>query len=98
MSKKEKKEEQAQEQKQEEVTEEVVELTEAEQLAAKLAQCEEELAASKDECASLKDQMLRDRADLENYRKRLIRDKEDSIRFANENLIRDLLQIGRAHV
>lgn len=94
MSKKEKKEEQeqAQEQKQEEVTEEVVELTEAEQLAAKLAQREEELAASKEECASLKDQMLRDRADLENYRKRLIRDKEDSIRFANENLIRDLLQ------
>ena len=86
MSKKEKKEER------EEVTEEVVELTEVEQLAAHLAQLGEELGAAKDECASLKDQMLRDRADLENYRKRLIRDKEDSIRFANENLIRDLLQ------
>ncbi|MCK9547898.1 MAG: nucleotide exchange factor GrpE [Sphaerochaeta sp.] len=86
MSKKEKKEERT------EMAEEVVELTEVEQLAAQLAQLGEELAACKDECASLKDQMLRDRADLENYRKRLIRDKEDSIRFANENLIRDLLQ------
>ena len=86
MSKKEKMEEQA------ETTEAPVELSEAETLEATVAQLKDELAAAKDECASLKDQMLRDRADLENYRKRLIRDKEDSIRFANENLIRDLLQ------
>lgn len=41
--------------------------------------------------AQLKDQMLRRQAELENYRKRLIRDKEEAVQFANENLIRDLL-------
>jgi len=41
--------------------------------------------------ADLKDQMLRRQAELENYRKRLIRDKEEAVQFANENLIRDLL-------
>ena len=41
--------------------------------------------------AELKDQMLRRQAELENYRKRLIRDKEEAVQFANESLIRDLL-------
>jgi len=35
--------------------------------------------------------MLRRQAELDNFRKRLIRDKEDAIQFANENLMRDLL-------
>ncbi len=48
----------------------------------------EELEAAN---AELKDQMLRRQAELDNFRKRLIRDKEDAIQFANENLIRDLL-------
>ena len=41
--------------------------------------------------ADLKDQMLRRQAELENYRKRLIRDKEEAVQFANESLIRDIL-------
>ena len=41
--------------------------------------------------AELKDQMLRRQAELENYRKRLIRDKEEAVQFANESLIRDIL-------
>lgn len=44
------------------------------------------------EVASLKDQMLRKQADVENYRKRLIRDKEESVQYANAKLITDLLQ------
>ncbi|NCC64494.1 MAG: nucleotide exchange factor GrpE [Spirochaetia bacterium] len=71
-----------------------------EQKELEIVQLKEQLAAAKEEVASCKEQMLRDRADLENYRKRLIRDKEDTIRFANENLIKDLLQplddFGRA--
>ena len=35
--------------------------------------------------------MLRRQAELENYRKRLIRDKEEAVQYANESLIRDLL-------
>lgn len=68
------------------------ELSEVESLTAQIAELTEQLASSEEACTAIKDQMLRDRADLENYRKRLIRDKEDSIRFANENLIKDLLQ------
>lgn len=41
--------------------------------------------------AELKDQMLRRQAEIDNFRKRLIRDKEEAIQFANENLMRDLL-------
>lgn len=68
------------------------ELSEVDQLQAQIVELEEQLAAALEESAAAKDQMLRDRADLENYRKRLLRDKEDAVRFANEEFIRDLLQ------
>ncbi len=62
----------------------VEEVSQEELLKAKV----EELEAAN---AELKDQMLRRQAELDNFRKRLIRDKEDAIQFANENLMRDLL-------
>lgn len=64
--------------------EQVEEVSREEILEAKVAELE---AAN----AELKDQMLRRQAELENYRKRLIRDKEEAIQFSNENLIKDLL-------
>ena len=73
--------EQAEEPVQEEVVEEV---SQEEILQNKVAELE---AAN----ADLKDQMLRRQAELENYRKRLIRDKEEAVQFANESLIRDIL-------
>lgn len=45
------------------------------------------------EAARLKDLALRAQADLDNYRKRAIRDKEDSIRYANASLLEKLLPI-----
>jgi molecular chaperone GrpE len=45
------------------------------------------------ECAELKDLALRTRADLENYRKRVIRDREDQVRFAEQQLVADLLPV-----
>ena len=72
---------QAEEPTQEEQTEEV---SQEEILQNKVAELE---AAN----AELKDQMLRRQAELENYRKRLIRDKEEAVQFANESLIRDIL-------
>ena len=71
----------AEEPAQEEQTEEV---SQEEILQNKIAELE---AAN----ADLKDQMLRRQAELENYRKRLIRDKEEAVQFANESLIRDIL-------
>lgn len=43
--------------------------------------------------AELKDVMLRERADIENQRRRLQRELEQSRRFANEGLLRDLLTV-----
>ena len=40
-----------------------------------------------------KDQTLRDRADLENTRKRLQKEKEDAVRYANTRLLENLLPI-----
>ncbi len=39
------------------------------------------------------ERFLRQAAELENYKKRTSRDRDDAIRFANENLIKDLLPI-----
>ena len=45
------------------------------------------------ELASLKDELLRRQADFENFRKRMNRDKEEAIKFANSALLMDLTAI-----
>lgn len=45
------------------------------------------------ENAELKDKFLRKHADFENFRKRMFKEKEDSIKFANANLLGDLIPI-----
>ena len=44
-----------------------------------------------EELASVKDKALRDAADTENYRKMLRQEKENAVKYANESIIRDLL-------
>lgn len=43
------------------------------------------------ENAELKDQLLRRAADFDNYRKRMIKEKQDTFDYANANLLADLL-------
>jgi molecular chaperone GrpE len=45
------------------------------------------------ESAENYDKYIRAIAELENYRKRAIREKSDSIRYGNENLIKDILPL-----
>ena len=45
------------------------------------------------EISDLKDQTLRMRADFENTRKRLQRDKDESVQFANKQLLNDVVSI-----
>lgn len=45
------------------------------------------------EAAKLKDLALRARADLDNFRKRSLREKEDAIRYANNGLLEKLLPV-----
>ena len=54
---------------------------------------EETISRLQAEISAQKDQTLRDRADLENTRKRLQREKEDAVRYANTRLLETLLPI-----
>ena len=46
-----------------------------------------------EESSDLKDQLLRKQADFENFRKRMFREKEDAIRYANSRLLLDLTNV-----
>lgn len=52
---------------------------------------EEKYAALEKENAELKDQLLRRAADFDNYRKRMIKEKQDTFDYANASLLADLL-------
>jgi len=54
---------------------------------------EEQLAAARTETQKNWDLYLRERADLENFRRRAQREKEDLARFANENILKELLPV-----
>src|ERR1051325_7410867 len=53
----------------------------------------QQLEAKEAEVKQIQDRLLRQAADLENYKKRSARDKADSIRYANESLVKDLLPV-----
>jgi molecular chaperone GrpE len=53
----------------------------------------EDPGALNEEIASLKDQLLRKQADFENFRKRMVREREDAIKYANTSLLLDLVEI-----
>lgn len=77
----------------EEIAEDRDETAEAAEAAPPTPALEEELAASRAETKKNWDLYLRARADLENFRKRSQRDKEDLSRFANENILREVLPV-----
>ena len=68
------------------LVEEEKELDPIEELQQQLEKKDQELAEQGD--------FLREKADLENFRKRLIKDKEDAVQFANQRLLKELVQIN----
>jgi molecular chaperone GrpE len=54
---------------------------------------EEEIAALKEQLAALNDQYLRKAADFENFRKRMNREKQEAVDFANQAILLDLIQV-----
>ena len=58
-----------------------------------LTKLREDLEAKKKEAQENYDRYLRQVAELENFRKRANRDKDEAIRFANEALVKDLLPV-----
>lgn len=66
-------------------------ITEA--LIAAKKELQEALEQTKKETESFRDKWLRAAADLENYKKRAVREREELEKFANERLLKDLLPI-----
>jgi molecular chaperone GrpE len=58
-----------------------------------LAELREKLQAKEKESEENYQRYLRQVAEVENFKKRVNREKEDAIRFANENLIKDILPV-----
>ncbi|MFZ2950185.1 MAG: nucleotide exchange factor GrpE [Desulfuromonadaceae bacterium] len=54
---------------------------------------EEQLAAKEKEARENWDRFLRERADLENYRKRVGREKEELLNYGNKSLLEEMLPI-----
>ena len=59
----------------------------------RIRQLEEALAAKEAEAAGNWDRFVRERADLENYRKRVQREKEEILKYGNESFILEILPV-----
>jgi molecular chaperone GrpE len=55
------------------------------------ASAEDRIASLEKETADLKDKLLRKQADFENFRKRMLREKEDAAQYANASLLTDII-------
>src|SRR5213596_525498 len=64
-----------------------------EDVAARLAALETELEKAREEARQSHERWLRERADLENLKKRAARERAETMKFANESVLRDLLPI-----
>lgn len=62
-------------------------------VADRIKQLEEALAQKEAEAAANWDKFLRERADLENYRKRAQREKEELLKYGNEALLNEILPV-----
>ena len=58
-----------------------------------MEQLQEQIRLKDEEIANQKDTFLREKAELENFKKRLTKEKDDFVQFANERLLRELIQI-----
>ncbi len=56
-----------------------------------VAQLQEQNKALSEQVSDLKDRLVRTVADTENYKKRLLRDKEEAVKYANTALVKDLI-------
>lgn len=54
---------------------------------------ERELAALREEKARLDDRLIRLSADFENHRKRVLREKQETLAYGHENVVKDLLPV-----
>ena len=58
-----------------------------------MEELQEQLKKKDVELVEQKSDFLREKADLENFRKRLVKEKTDAVQFANERLLKELVEI-----
>ena len=58
-----------------------------------MEELQEQLKKKDVELVEQKSDFLREKADLENFRKRLVKEKADAVQFANERLLKELVEI-----
>ncbi|MAX17994.1 MAG: nucleotide exchange factor GrpE [Nitrospina sp.] len=58
-----------------------------------MEELQEQLKEKDVELVEQKNDFLREKADLENFRKRLVKEKADAVQFANERLLKELVEI-----
>lgn len=58
-----------------------------------LGKLEARIAELEEENSELKDKYLRKHADFENFRKRMLREKEDFAKYANQQILSDLVSV-----
>ena len=58
-----------------------------------MEELQEQLKKKDIELVEQKSDFLREKADLENFRKRLVKEKADALQFANERLLKELVEI-----
>jgi len=88
-----KKQEEINKQTDQESNEEAKESNEESEQEVKEPTCEEQLESAKDEIARLEDALLREKAEYENMRKRLEKEKIQAMAYASEQFARDLLAV-----
>lgn len=69
------------------------EMSATEEMNDKIEELQSEVSQLAEEKQQVSDQLLRKSAEFENFRRRLLKDKEDSIRYANTQLLSDLIEI-----
>jgi len=62
-------------------------------LESRIRELEEQVARWEGEAKVNYDRFMRERAELENFKKRTAREKEEAVRYCNEALVRDLLPV-----
>lgn len=65
----------------------------AEERKSPLEEAQGKITELEEKCKDWQDQYLRKAADFENYRKRMLREKQEAIDYANSNLLLDLVQV-----
>ncbi len=88
---KDKDEEQLEEIVAEQVNEDKDEMSQEEKLSSQIDELSAKIKELEALVENLKDEKIRSLAEMENYKKRLLKDKESAIRYANESLVKDLL-------